>query len=240
MQLSLGVHLGLAPNHSSLKNLEFYILVGVTGVGKTTTLEALQQLGVIFSSLPDRRIVTDAVIFGGEKITDRQSRFECTAAYRQSHPGGMAQALEQVYVALAEPILFDGLRGLNEVEYAATAFPKARFIALDAPDLTRVQRLLGRNDAFDAVQIRHHNLRQIIGIENIFSQEEIAQLEAIVSDPTELEAKVQIVVTERQNYDPKAANAFLQALAPHRVLYQDTTLEPASGIAANIRAWMGL
>ncbi len=238
MQLSAGVHLGLAPNHSSLKNLEFYILVGVTGVGKSTTLEALHQLGVHFSSLPDRRVVTDAVIFGGEKISDRESRFERTATYRQTHPGGMAQALEQIYVALAAPILFDGLRGLNEVEYAAKAFPQARFIALDAPDLTRVERLLGRNDGFDAVQRRNTNLAQIAGIENIFSVQEISQLEAIKADPAELEAKVRIVVTERQNYDPKAANTFLQTLEPRRVLYQDTTLEPADKIAQHIRDWM--
>jgi dephospho-CoA kinase len=235
MRLSDGVFLGATDGAQPLLGLPFFILVGVTGVGKTTTLEALRQIGVAFSSLPDRREITDAAIFGGEVVRDREQRFAKTAAYRQAHPGGMAQALEQVYVQLAAPILFDGLRGLNEVQYAANAYPLARFIALDAPDLVRVQRLLGRADAFDALQSRTA-LRQIDGLEQIFSPQEIATLEAM--QHPELEEKVKIVVTERQNYDPKAAHAFLQGLSGNRVLYLDTTLEPPAEVAKRIKDWM--
>jgi energy-coupling factor transporter ATP-binding protein EcfA2 len=240
MLLSPGVHLGIKEHYSSLQNLEFYILVGVTGVGKTTTLEALQSLGLYFSSLPDRRILTDAAIFGGEKITDREVRFARTAAYRETHPGGMAQALEQVFVQLQTPILFDGLRGLNEVEYAARAFPKAKFIALDAPDFTRVERLLNRHDAFDNIGSQKTNLRAIEGIDKIFSTAEILQLEQLNATPEELEAKVRIVVTERQHYNPKTANAYLHALEPTKVLYLDTTLETPQEIASQIRDWMNV
>ncbi len=236
MLLAGGVSLGTRAGFSSLTQLEFYILVGVTGVGKTATLEALEALGVHFSSLPNRREVTDAAMFGGEIIKDREARFARTAAYRAANPGGMAQALENVYVSLESPILFDGLRGLNEVQHAATAFPKARFIALDAPDLIRVQRLLGRNDAFDTIQTQSISFRAIEGIETVFSSQELTQLEQI--NHPELEAKVRIVVTERQNYDPKAANAFLTSLEPMRVLYLDTSLEPAPSIAQKIRDWM--
>ena len=240
MQLSEGVRLGVKENYSSLQNLEFYILVGVTGVGKSTTLEALEALGVNFSLLPDRRIITDAAIFGGEIITDRETRFARTAAYRQTHPGGMAQALENIYVQLQAPILFDGLRGLNEVKHAALTFPKARFIALDAPDLTRVKRLLGRNDAFDQIAKQKTNLRDMTNITDIFSNQELLELEALPADPSELEAKVRIVVTERQNYDPKTANAYLNALEPTRVLYLDTTLDTPKDIALKIQNWMTL
>jgi dephospho-CoA kinase len=236
MQLADGVFLGASHGALPLSHLPFFILVGVTGVGKTTTLEALRQVGVQFSSLPDRREITDAAIFGGEVVRDREQRFAKTAAYRQAHPGGMAEALEQVFVQLDAPILFDGLRGLNEVEYAAQAFGLARFIALDAPDLVRVERLLGRGDTFDAVS--HTALRQIAGLEQIFSPQEIAHLEAI--QHPELEEKVKIVVTERQNYDPKAANSFLQGLSGNRVLYVDTTLEPPTVIARRIKDWMKL
>jgi energy-coupling factor transporter ATP-binding protein EcfA2 len=236
MQLSDGVHLGLKPGYSSLQ--EFYILVGVTGVGKSTTLEALKALGVDFSLLPDRRIMTDAAIFGGEVITDREARFARTAAYRQTHPGGMAQALENVFVQIQPPILFDGLRGLNEVKHAATAFPKARFIALDAPDLIRVKRLLGRNDAFDQISQQKTNLRDIGNITDIFTPQELLELQDLPADPSDLEAKVRIVVTERQNYNPKTANAYLQALEPKRVLYLDTTLDTPKAIALKIRDWM--
>jgi predicted ATPase len=236
MKLSEGVYLGSADNTVPLSSLPFFILVGVTGVGKTTTLEALQNLGVNFFCLPNRREITDAAIFGGEVVRDREVRFARTAAYRQVHPGGMAQALEQVFVQASMPILFDGLRGLNEVQHAANAFAFARFIALDAPDLVRVQRLLGRGDSFDAVS--YTSLRQIAGLEQIFSPEDIAQLEQ--TNHPELEEKVKIVVTERQNYDPKAANQFLQGLPGNRVLYLDTTLESPEQIAGRIKDWMRL
>jgi hypothetical protein len=234
MKLADGVFLGSTDAALALSSLPFYIVVGVTGVGKTTTLEALHELGVRFSSLPNRRDLTDAAIFGGEAVHDREARFAKTAAYRQAHPGGMAQALEQVFVQLDQPILFDGLRGLNEVQHAAQAFAQARFIALDAPDLVRVERLLGRNDQFDAVS--HTSLRQIAGLEQIFSPTEIAQLEQI--QHPKLEEKVKIVVTERQNYDPKAANGYLRGLPGNRVLYLDTTLEPPQQIAQHIKDWM--
>jgi predicted ATPase len=236
MKLAQGVYLGATQKAMPLSTVPFYILVGVTGVGKTTTLAALQDLGVHFSSLPNRRDITDAAIFGGEVVRDREARFARTAAYRNAHPGGMAQALEQVFVDLTPPILFDGLRGLNEVQHAASAFPFARFIALDAPDMVRVERLLGRNDSFDAVA--RASLHQIAGLEQVFSPHDLAQLEQI--QHPELEQKVKIVVTERQNYDPKAANAFLQGLTGDRVLYLDTTLEPPAQIAGRIKDWMRL
>ncbi len=239
MQLATGVHIGSSIGYKALSSLEFYILVGVTGVGKTTTLNALAALGVQFSSLPDRREITDAIIFAGKKITDRAERFARTAAFRSNYPGGMAQALEQIYLQLPEPILFDGLRGKNEVQHAAKAFPKARFIALDAPDITRVQRLLGRNDAFDTISsATKNNLRDIQGIEAIFSSQEILQLEQWNINPAELEAKLNIVIAERQNYDPKAANAFLATLEPRRSLYLETSSARAETIAEKIRTWM--
>ncbi len=243
MKLGEHVLVGEAqPGFEHLRDLEFYVLVGVTGVGKSTTLAALQSAGLEFFLLPDRRDVTDAVIFQGERITDREARFARTATFRETNPGGMAQALETISVQARPPILFDGLRGLNEVEHAAQAFPKAHFIALDAPDTVRVQRLLGRGDAFDRVaseRPQEMSLRWMPGIEHVFTSEQIAQLEALEVEPSELEAKVKIVVTERQNYDPKAANAFLQQLDSSRVLYVDTTLESPNVIAERIKAWMG-
>ncbi len=238
MQLSQGVHLGMEADHQNLIDLEFYILVGVTGVGKTTTLAALKAIGVHFNLLPDRRIVTDAAIFNGQTITNRETRFARTAEYRKTHPGGMAQALEQVFVQLESPILFDGLRGLNEVKHAAKTFLSARFIALDAPDLIRVKRLLTRHDDFDTTSSYGAKLNEITGIHEVFSKTEILLLEQLKVSPEELEAKVRIVITERQNYDPKAANAYLNALNPKRVLYQDTSLETPEQIAANILNWM--
>ena len=233
---------------TALRDCPLLVLVGVTGVGKSTTLGALHQLGLGFQALPDRREITDAVIFGGEQITDRAKRFERTAAFRETHPGGMAQALEQISVALTPPILFDGLRGLAEVTHAAAAFPLARFVALDAPDTVRVSRLLGRGDAFDAVhsstlQTSSGNagtlelLHAIDGAQAVFSSQQLASLAALPDTPNEIAAKVSIVVTERQHYDPVSAHAFLQTLPNERALYADTALEPAEVIAQRIAAW---
>ena len=230
----------------ALKDCPLLVLVGVTGVGKSTTLEALHALGLGFAALPDRREITDAVIFGGERITDRAKRFERTAAFRASHAGGMAQALEQVSVGMLPPILFDGLRGLAEVTHAAQAFPLARFVALDAPDTVRVSRLLGRGDAFDALQAAASSnastlelLHAIDGVQAVFSFPQLASLAALPGTPSEIAGKVSIVVTERQHYDPVTANAFLRSLPSHRALYADTALEPAEAVAHRIAAWWG-
>lgn len=229
------------------------VLVGVTGVGKSTTLGALgalHTLGLGFQALPDRREITDAVIFDGEQISDRAKRFERTAAFRKAHPGGMAQALEQISVALKPPILFDGLRGLAEVTHAVDTFPLARFVALDAPDTVRVSRLLGRGDMFDAVHTKTVQtnssssdasalelLHAIDGVHAVFSHAQLAQLAALPQAPSEIAAKVSIVVTERQHYDPVTVNAFLKSLPSHRAVVADTALESAQVIAQRIATW---
>ena len=244
MLLTPTVLIGTAAGFVALSDCPMLVLVGVTGVGKSTTLEALHRWGPGFQALPDRRELTDALIFGGERITNRAKRFERTAAFRSSHAGGMAQALEQISVSMTPPILFDGLRGLAEVTHAAAAFPLARFVALDAPDTVRVSRLLGRKDAFDAVENAAGSnistlelLHAIDGIETVFTGEQLASLAGLPQAPSEIAAKVSIVVTERQHYDPVAANAFLKALPSHRALYANTALEPAETIAQRIAAW---
>jgi hypothetical protein len=234
----------------SLATLEFVVLVGVTGVGKTTTLEASRTAGFMFSLLPDRRLVTDVVMIhamAGKPVTDREERFALTAQYRASHPGGMAQAIGSLSVnlqALPPPLVFDGLRGLEEVSYAANQYPKARFIVLDAPDTVRVQRLLGRSDAFDRVQTPSSSgsvmaqLEAIKGVRDVFSSTQLEQLAALEIDTNEVVAKTKIVVTERRNYDPIAARDFLAQLPGQRVLYVDTTASSPEGVAGKIKTWL--
>ena len=220
------------------------VLVGVTGVGKSTTLRALHALEPDLQVLPDRREITDAVIFNNEPISDRRQRFERTAAFRIANPGGMAQALEQISVSLTPPILFDGLRGLEEVTHAARVFPLARFVTLDAPDTVRVSRLLGREDVFDAMQFAQHTsastlelLHAIEGVKSVFSSAELASLAALPQSPSEIAAKVSIVVTERQHYNPVTANEFLSQLPKQRALYANTALESAQAVAQRISRW---
>ena len=238
----------------AISNQPLLILVGLTGVGKTTTINALVKAGVTFQLLPDRRILTDRLIFPavqqamGEPIapiTDRIQRFEYTRRYRELHPEGMVYALSQLKVSTMVDtlLLFDGLRGVNEVSSAVTLLPSARFLVLTAPNFVRVQRLLGRGDAFDQVALalpteegNSFATLGISGVEGLFSAEEERYLFGLVNlgeiSLETLIAKVKIVATEAQNYDTDATVHALQALAPERMILIDTTkLQPEESAA---------
>lgn len=231
------------------------IIVGVTGVGKTTTVNAMKKAGLSFTLLPNRRTLTDSLIIRTlqqqrnepiQQITDREQRFAYTAAYRAQHPGGMAHALTQLFINTdintdIDILLFDGLRGINEVAYAAEHLPNAHFLVLDAPHAVRVQRLLGRNDAFDAVRIdrdREGEIetvdRLVEGVGRLFSDEEAAGLLGLLDGgvtTNELTAKLKIVAAEAQNYDPAGTIEALQNVAPERTILIDTTQHRPDEIA---------
>ena len=230
-------------------DLPLTILVGLTGVGKSTTLAALAETGMAVNLLPNRRDVTDWLIIAAmqtldgdpiQPVTDRTARFAYTRRYRERFPGGMAHALAQLSVDPARwpgDLIFDGLRGAEEVTHAAAILPQARFVVLHAPDAVRVQRLLGRNDVFDRVDSFLHKTSQgeirsfaDIGLpaaSELFGPSQERSLLALVHrgavTGADLAAKLKIVVEERRNYDPDAALAALQTLAPSRTLLVDTT-----------------
>lgn len=245
------------------------ILVGVTGVGKSTTLEHLQQSPLRFSLLPDRRELTDQLIIGYlqtldglpvQPVTDRRERFAYTRRYHQRFPGGMSHALSQLLIETSvHPgwLYFDGLRGEGEVAHAARALPHARFVVLDAPDLVRVQRLLGRSDRFDRISSTGASSAAAtgpgtlaaIGVTDgdaLFTPEAVQALLQLAVPPVgtgaiaveELRAKLQIVVEERRNYDPQAALAHLRAHAAERTLIIDTTAVTAATAAQQIVDWV--
>jgi hypothetical protein len=243
MQRSDRVRVGEAlPGWRALRDEAVLVLVGLTGVGKSTTLEAVLAR-TSFTVLPDRRTLTDAVILGGEAITDRAERFRRTAAYRASHPGGMAGVLETLSVAESGDLLFDGLRGLEEVQHAAAHLPKARFVALHAPDTVRVARLLGRADTFDRLEVGAVSkgtleaLLGIDGIQGVFNAGELEHLAALPYPSADVVAKTTIVVTERQHYDPAPVNALLETLPRARALVLNTTTATPIEIAAQINHW---
>jgi hypothetical protein len=252
-----------------MQNRPLLILVGVTGVGKSTTLDYLQQSALGFSLLPDRRALTDRLIIGYlqtvdgvpvQPVKDRRERFAYTRRYHQLFPGGMSHALSQLVVDTAvHPhwLCFDGLRGEGEVAHAARVLPQARFVVLDAPDLLRVQRLLGRSDRFDQISSNdtmttaatRQNTLAAVGVaegDALFSAAEIATLLQSAAPPIgtgtiavdELRAKLQIVVEERRNYDPQAATAYLTAHAPDRTLLIDTTWVTAEVAAQQVVDWL--
>ncbi|MFB9993961.1 ATPase [Deinococcus oregonensis] len=242
-----------AAHESPLSSLPLTVLVGVTGVGKSTALVALQSALSGMRVLPDRREITDAVMIwprAGGPVSDREERFRLTAEYRGEHPGGMAHALGTLLADTRhwghQPV-FDGLRGLEEVQYAAQHFPTWRFVALGAPDLVRVRRLLGRADTFDQVRgTAGQDLKQMLaelrGVQDVFNLAEVEELSALTDEgftASDILAKVKIVVSERRNYDPQAAEQFLRTLPPAKALVLDTVQLNPAGVAAKIATWAG-
>lgn len=232
------------------------VLVGVTGVGKSTTLAALRHAGLAFHLLPDRRELTDRLIIpsmqalAGETIEivqDRTRRFGYTRAYRQHHPGGMAEALCDLLIDVQRApglLVFDGLRGENEVAYALQALPRAHFVLLDAPDIVRVIRLIDRQDAFDVIAARPiHTPQQfadlaVEGAEGVFTAQEQQILVDLVNagevSVDDLRTALAIVVEERRNYDPAAMRAALERGAPERTLVVDTVADAPHTAALKI------
>ncbi len=267
------------PGWVAIVDMPVLILVGVTGVGKSTTVDALRARWGEISLLPNRRKLADLLViptvqgWDGDPptaVTDRRRRFDYTGRYRQRHSGGLAHAFSRL-VLQRQPAgpdrgvlnVFDGLRGADEVTFAAQSLPLARFAVLNAPDVVRVERLLQRQDAFDQVNVnaggqrpgpsdgtphatRHSAADSGVGFRweevaeggELFTDEEQAHLAALVTrgevDGAELAAKIAIVAAERRNYDPHAAVEILRAAAPDRTVVVDTTAHSPVEVAAKL------
>ncbi|WP_114313904.1 hypothetical protein [Thermus caldifontis] len=211
---SLEPHPGLAP----LKDHPLLILVGLTGVGKSTLVEALG-----FPRLPDRRELVDLYVlprYGATPPIPREERFRLTRRFREEFPGGVAEVLARGFVEPRFPLLFDGLRGEAEVAYALAHLPKALFVILHAREATRLKRLLSRQDAFDRVALRPEEMGELKALaEGVLSPGELE--EALALAPwEEVLAKLKIVAEEKRNYDPIGP---LRLLGDHpRALILDT------------------
>lgn len=263
VQLSEGVGIGSpAPaGWHSIADCPLLILVGVTGVGKSTALEAVTEAGLDYCLLPDRRDLTDRLIIASVQaqrgelpapVRDRKLRFEYTRAYREQFPGGMAHALAQLWIdpqVQDGALLFDGLRGANEVQHAAALLPFALFVVLEAPDVVRVARLMGRGDPFDQIGGDHapdaelDSIRQFADIgapqavESFTQIEEQALLELVRSGAVTAAAlrdSLAIVLEERRSYDPAATSAALLELAPMRTLVVNTQRSSPAEVGALI------
>jgi hypothetical protein len=238
------------------------ILVGLTSVGKSVTLEELTQKGLRFGLLPDRRILTDRLIIdkllaeeGRPKYElSRMERYPYMLAYRERFPGGMAHALARLLVdptQYGSLLIFNGLRGENEVRYAVEALPLARFVVLDAPDAVRVERQLLRNDPHDRGRgtgplLNNHQLLAdfaALGVPEASKYISPAQEQALLKlvyrgevDPRELRTKLKILVNDRRSYDPEATKNALLELAPRRTLVIDTTVNNPEQVAQTVIA----
>jgi hypothetical protein len=231
-------------------------LLGLTGVGKSTAAAALTRRG--YALLPNRRALTDLLIIpemqradgqNPHPVYDRLERFALTRRYRERYPGGMVHALCRYLEAEppgTQPLAFDNLRGSEEAQAAVQAFPEARFILLDAPPMTRLLRLVGRQDAFDRVAAtRLENtgfaeaLLALPNLERVFDPYELARLEARGLPEEELLKAVRIILSEAQNYDMDAAARTLRATKDAgSFLHLDTADKGADEVQALIERWL--
>lgn len=244
--------------------MKLIFLMGLTGVGKSTAVGALQASGVPLTLLPNRRALTDELILpemqraaGGpvQPVTDRLERFELTRRYRERYPGGMVHALGhylagryfEVHPSKAqETLLFDNLRGLAEARAATQTFPGARFVLLDAPPLVRLLRLVGRHDYFDQVAATRlenssfaEQLMALEGLEAVFDPYELTRLEARGVPEDDLLKAVRIILGEAQHYDMTAAAAYLRgAKDTWDFLELDTAEISVDEVRARVQGWL--
>jgi hypothetical protein len=218
----------------SLKTRPLLILVGLTGVGKSTLVEALG-----LPRLPDRRELVDLYVlprYGAKPPIPREERFRLTRRFREEFPGGVAEVLARGYVPPAPLLLFDGLRGEEEVAYALKHLPKALFVVLHAREITRLKRLLARQDAFDRVALSPLEVEKLKELaQGVLAPEELEEALALAL-AEEVLAKLKIVAEEKRNYDPEGP---LRLLRDHpRALVLDTeALDPLAEAQA-VRAFL--
>ncbi|RDI95940.1 hypothetical protein DV704_03185 [Meiothermus sp. QL-1] len=209
------------PEARPLAELPLLILVGLTGVGKSSLIE---RLG--YPTLPDRREVVDRFVlprYGHSPASqlDRAERFALTRRFRQEYPGGVAEILAQSRAHPIWPLVMDGLRGAEEVRFALQHLPRSYFVVLEARDLTRLARLLQRGDAFDRVALDEADWVQLQNLaRGVLSEAELEEALSWNVPPAELLSKLRIVAEERKNYDPQGAKAVLEG-SP-RALFLDT------------------
>ncbi len=271
-QLERGIGVGwpVPEGWQSISTRPLLIMVGTTGVGKSTTTAALAAQGLTFTLLPNRRSLTDKLIISKMLKADerpiqslnRIERFNYARCYREQFPGGMAQILTQLQVEpeqVESLLVFDGLRGQNEVCYAATALANAKFVVLDTTEWVRLQRLLNRQEVFDQitqpklegknVEIAAEGLTSFAALgvpegSKLFTLAEEQKLLTLIRrgffSATDVYDKLTILVEERRNYDLVATRSALQALAQERTLVIDNTKLTPKEIAQKIIASLKL
>lgn len=264
-ELSVEPDGGSAPVGVRLRDRPVIVLVGLTGAGKTTTLGRLQAFLPIAAVLPDRRAMTDRLILpmmtgSSAPVSDRVERFRLTAAFKERYPGGMGDLLCRLVLPRdlpPGPLLFDGLRGEAEVS-AAAKLDTARFLVLDCSPEGRLRRLCGRGDPFDRTAAGRSSpapsdavtpdvaagIRQALAgagfdalVPAAVAERLAADLAGGGADAAAVAGIAAIIVEESRHYDPAAASAALQRLAPGRTLVIDTDKLASDQVADTAVAW---
>ncbi len=119
-QLQPGISIGSQqfPDGESIRNEPLVIIVGLTGVGKSTIIQTLIKSEFSFTLLPNRRTLATELIIPEMAATNGQNvkticridRFKYTRQYQKSFPGGMGYVLVQLQVNSCRvnyPLIFD-------------------------------------------------------------------------------------------------------------------------------------
>jgi hypothetical protein len=111
-------------------------------------------------------------------------------------------------------------------------------VVLEARDLTRLARLLGRGDRFDRVRLDSAEEDEIRATaQGVLSEGELEQALAWGFPAQELLAKLKIVAEERKGYSPEGPR---RLLAGHpRALFLDTEALSVAEEARRIREFVG-
>lgn len=223
-------------NVRPLPELPLLIVVGLTGVGKTSFTRALG-----WPTLPGRRELVDRYLLprlGADPARlDRAQRFALTARWRAEHPGGIAEALAAAYTEPVWPLVFDGLRGEAEVRYARERFSRARFVVLEAPAAVRLERLLGRGDGFDRIAVRREEVARFRELaEGVLPQSELDRLLGRGHPLEALIEKLKIVAEEQKHYHQDGPRRALAG--SERALFLDTAALDPEAAADRVRAWL--
>lgn len=252
----IGVGFPVPKDWLPITTFPLLIVVGMTGVGKSTITKALAEEGLDFTLLPNRRALTERLIIAPmlkmqEKLMQpscRIKRLAYTRLYREYFPGGMGHILASLHInpqQVNSMLVFDSLRGENEVCYADKALKNAKFVMLTAPSIVRLERLLKRHDPFDRISNQElEENRQIIpealtnfaslGVPEAsayFTPKEEQEILELVSKQVvtgvELREKLKIFVEESQNYESVPTKQILEAMdTSDRSLIIDTIASP--------------
>ncbi len=225
-----------APGTRPLTELPLLIVVGLTGVGKSSFTRALG-----WPTLLGRRDLVDGYVLprlgADPRSLDRTQRFALTARWRAEHPGGIAEALAAAHTEPAWPLVFDGLRGEAEVRFARERFGRARFVVLEAPAAVRLERLLDRGERFDRAAVRREEVTRFRELaEGVLAQSELDRLLGRGHPLETLIEKLKIVAEEQKNYHPEGPRRALAG--SQRALFLDTTVLDPEAAAARVRAWL--
>ena len=248
----------------SILNFPLLIFVGGMGAGKSTTLDLLREgeylevLGFRPFRLPDRRELTERLIIAdmqremGEPVRKlkRLERVSYIIRYKGEQPAGLAFSISRLAMNVQEMqnpeslfLVFDGLRGEDELKFTLSEMPMARLVMFHTQDIVRLERLLERDDAYDKIngdvisdeQSLVEELKQF----EFITFDEINYLLEIVSSGKiiveELLRKLKLLEVEYSMYDVHNTRQILQDLGGDRTIEVDTTMEKPNQIARKIQ-----